>query len=67
MKLKNILTMVYTVLFLILSPQSGYSDIINLENGDKLTGTVLSLSKGMLNFSTPYSKKIEIKKLNTTK
>jgi putative salt-induced outer membrane protein YdiY len=62
MKLKNILTMVYTVLFLILSPQSGYSDIINLENGDKLTGTVLSLSKGMLNFSTPYSKKIEIKK-----
>ena len=54
--------MVYTVLFLFSFPQSGYSDVINLKNGDTLTGTVLTLSKGMLNFSTPYSKKIEIVK-----
>jgi hypothetical protein len=62
MKLKIVFTMVYGVLFLFLSPHSGYADVINLKNGDKLTGTVLSLSKGMLNFSTSYSKKIEIKK-----
>ncbi|MBC8283375.1 MAG: DUF481 domain-containing protein [Nitrospinae bacterium] len=62
MKLKSILTMFYTAFILFSFPQSGYSDVINLKNGDKLSGTVLSLSKGILNFSTPYSKKIEINK-----
>ncbi len=54
--------MFYAVFILVSFPQSGYSDVINLKNGDKLTGTVLSLSKGILNFSTPYSKKIEVNK-----
>jgi putative salt-induced outer membrane protein YdiY len=62
MKLKIKFALFYTAFVLLSFPQSGYSDVINFNNGDKLTGEVISLSKGTLNFSTPYSKKIEIDK-----
>jgi putative salt-induced outer membrane protein YdiY len=60
MKLKKIYAVFQVTIILLLSSQSAYSDVINFKNGDKLTGEVLSLSGGILKFSTDYSKEIKI-------
>ncbi len=48
--------------FLLFAPKHGYSDEIYLKNMDKISGKVLTLSKGILKISTPYSKSIELDK-----
>ncbi len=62
MKLKSIFIVFCMTLILFSFPRSGYSDVVNFKNGDQLAGELLSLSKGILNFATIYSKKIEIDK-----
>ncbi len=47
---------------LLFVPKQGYSDEIFLKNKDKISGEVLTLSKGILKISTPYSKSIELDK-----
>jgi putative salt-induced outer membrane protein YdiY len=63
MKLKNIFFMSFFVFCSFLfTPKHGYSDEIYLKNMDKISGKVLTMSKGILKISTSYSKSIELDK-----
>lgn len=63
MKLLSIfLTLSFVFCSSFISPKHGYADEIYLKNNDKISGEVLTLSKGILKISTPYSKNIELDK-----
>lgn len=63
MKLKTIFrTTLFVFCTFIFAPNNSYSDEIFLKNKDKISGEILTLSKGILKISTPYSKSIELDK-----
>lgn len=52
---------IYTAFLVIFNAGFVCADEIMLENGDRLTGTVTGLEKGVLTFATDYSEPVKIK------
>ncbi|HEY9181720.1 MAG TPA: hypothetical protein VIQ99_00890, partial [Gammaproteobacteria bacterium] len=42
------------------SPAAAQTDVVTLHNGDRLTGEIKSLDRGILFFDPPYSDTIQI-------
>lgn len=58
--MRNLAALFLFVLGFIFVPQTLYADILELENGDRLTGTIKRLEGGKLIFETSYAGEIPI-------
>lgn len=62
MNFRKFFLTLFSIQIFLANPQIGLADEIILKNGDRLSGEILSLTKGVLKISTPYSKKIGLDK-----